>query len=233
MTAAPDVASMTVARSVQCCGSVTSLPSTVLATPASTGTVTNGFMSEGVGGVVNELLVQMQSFDQPTGWQKLVSKLVDSINLLLPMHRQLKKQTPPHPNVLVIAATNRADSLDPALLRPGRFDRVLTFERPDIHGRRALIDFAPTGGELAGESAQHRGAGIDPPIAVRPRHLRHKVDRRLRGRLRPHPMVKVFDTRQKYGGCARCWKRRPDVGQDTEHADLCLRCAKAVRTAGA
>ena len=141
MTAAPEVSRMTSAPAVQCCGSVTSLPSSLLASPASPGTVTNGFVSEGVGGVVNELLVQMQSFDQPSGWQKLVSKLTDSINLLLPMNRQLQKSTPPHPNVLVIAATNRAESLDPALLRPGRFDRVLTFERPDIHGRRALLDF--------------------------------------------------------------------------------------------
>ena len=141
MTAAPEMAPASPARSVQCCGSLTSLPSSFLTSPASPATVTNGFMSEGVGGVVNELLVQMQSFDQPSGWQKLVSKLTDSVNLLLPMNRQLKKKTPPHPNVLVIAATNRADSLDPALLRPGRFDRVLTFERPDIRGRRALIDF--------------------------------------------------------------------------------------------
>jgi ATP-dependent Zn protease len=98
-------------------------------------------MSEGVGGVVNELLVQMQSFDQPTGWQKMTSKLIDGVNLLLPLERQLKKSSPPRPNVLVIAATNRADSLDPALMRPGRFDRVLTFERPDMRGRRALLDF--------------------------------------------------------------------------------------------
>jgi ATP-dependent Zn protease len=99
------------------------------------------FMSEGVGGVVNELLVQMQSFDEPTGWQKLTSRFTDFVNLFLPMSRQLKKATPPKPNVLVIAATNRADSLDPALLRPGRFDKVLTFERPDMRGRRALLDF--------------------------------------------------------------------------------------------
>src|SRR6185437_450697 len=72
---------------------------------------------------------------------KFVSKLTDGINLLLPLNRQMKKKTPPHPNVLVIAATNRAESLDPALLRPGRFDRVLTFERPDMRGRRALLDF--------------------------------------------------------------------------------------------
>src|SRR4051795_10269095 len=145
MTAAPDVTPSTIARSVQCCGAVTSLPSTFLTAPATdssaSGLVSNGFMSEGVGGVVNELLVHMQSFDQPTGWQKMISKLTDSINLLLPMNRQIKKQTPPRPNVLVIAATNRADSLDPALLRPGRFDRALTFERPDMRGRRALLDF--------------------------------------------------------------------------------------------
>src|SRR3954451_23055554 len=105
-------------------------------------TVTNRFgSSEGTAGVVNELLVQMQSFDQLTGWQKAQGKLIDAINLLLPLHRQLKKPQPPKPNVLIIAATNRADSLDPALLRPGRFDRALTFERPDQHGRRALFDF--------------------------------------------------------------------------------------------
>ena len=40
-------------------------------------------------------------------------------------------------HVIVIAATNRPDVLDPALLRPGRFDRHVTLDRPDIKGRRA------------------------------------------------------------------------------------------------
>ena len=97
-------------------------------------------VSEGVGGVVNELLVQMQSFDEPTGMQKLQAKLVDWVNLFLPAHRQLQRPVPPSTNVLVIAATNRADNLDPALLRPGRFDRRLTFELPSKAGRRELID---------------------------------------------------------------------------------------------
>ncbi|MDQ1699349.1 MAG: cell division protease FtsH, partial [Frankiaceae bacterium] len=142
MTAHPMSAQNDFAKSVQCCGGVTTLPSSFLAMPAtSPATLTNGFISQGTGAVVNELLVQMQSFDEPTGWQKLVSKVVDGVNLLLPANRQLKKKKPEHPNVLVIAATNRADSLDPALLRPGRFDRSLTFERPDMRGRRALLDF--------------------------------------------------------------------------------------------
>jgi cell division protease FtsH len=43
-------------------------------------------------------------------------------------------------NVIVIAATNRPDVLDPALLRPGRFDRQVVLDRPDIQGRRSILD---------------------------------------------------------------------------------------------
>ena len=43
-------------------------------------------------------------------------------------------------HVIVIAATNRPDVLDPALLRPGRFDRHVILDRPDIRGRRAILE---------------------------------------------------------------------------------------------
>src|ERR1700738_2603615 len=43
-------------------------------------------------------------------------------------------------HVIVIAATNRPDVLDPALLRPGRFDRHVTLDRPDIRGRMAILE---------------------------------------------------------------------------------------------
>jgi cell division protease FtsH len=43
-------------------------------------------------------------------------------------------------HVIVIAATNRPDVLDPALLRPGRFDRQVVLDRPDIKGRKAILD---------------------------------------------------------------------------------------------
>lgn len=43
-------------------------------------------------------------------------------------------------NVIVIAATNRPDVLDPALIRPGRFDRRVNLDLPDIAGRKAIID---------------------------------------------------------------------------------------------
>ena len=100
----------------------------------------NQMSTEGSGGVVNELLVQLQSFDTPTGFQKAFGSAVDRLNLLLPAHRQLNKPHPEPANVLIVAATNRADSLDPALLRPGRFDRRLTFDLPSQSGRRALLD---------------------------------------------------------------------------------------------
>ncbi len=50
---------------------------------------------------------------------------------------QAKRNT--NTNVIVIAATNRPDVLDPALLRPGRFDRQVVLDRPDIRGRVAIL----------------------------------------------------------------------------------------------
>ncbi|MDP9435474.1 MAG: AAA family ATPase [Actinomycetota bacterium] len=124
------------------CHGLAGLPASYAA-PAgqvSPATVRTAFASEGTGGVVNELLVQMQSFDALTGWQRVGGWLVDRVNLLLPPERQLRRPSLLPANLLLIAATNRADSLDPALLRPGRFDRRLTFELPGRSGRRALVD---------------------------------------------------------------------------------------------
>merc|ERR1719335_250958 len=42
--------------------------------------------------------------------------------------------------VVVIGATNRKDILDPALIRPGRFDRIVTIELPDLDGRIAVLE---------------------------------------------------------------------------------------------
>ncbi|MFH1622599.1 MAG: ATP-dependent zinc metalloprotease FtsH [Candidatus Omnitrophota bacterium] len=46
----------------------------------------------------------------------------------------------PQEGVILVAATNRPDTLDPALLRPGRFDRHVVVDRPDIKGREAILD---------------------------------------------------------------------------------------------
>ncbi len=57
-------------------------------------------------------------------------------------------------NVIVIAATNRPDVLDPALLRPGRFDRQIVLDRPDIRGRIAILN------------VHAKGKPLDPSITL-------------------------------------------------------------------
>jgi cell division protease FtsH len=101
----------------------------------------SGGMREGAAGIVNELLVQMQSFDLPTGWDKFVSKMIDRLNLLLPPARAVARPRTQPANVLVFAATNRAEGLDPALMRPGRFDRTIHFDLPPRSDRIAIAAY--------------------------------------------------------------------------------------------
>lgn len=96
---------------------------------------------EGSVGIVNELLVQMQSFDLPTGWQKMKGKWVDRVNGLLPEGTAISRSKLTSANVLLIAATNRASDLDPALLRPGRFDRIIHFDLPPRADRVEIASY--------------------------------------------------------------------------------------------
>jgi cell division protease FtsH len=95
-----------------------------------------GGMGMGMGGMlVNELLVQMDGLEQPRGLRRLFRRLIP-----LPIRKRLKRRVPTY-NILVIGATNRADALDPALLRPGRFDRRLHVGLPDKEGRQDIADY--------------------------------------------------------------------------------------------
>lgn len=58
-------------------------------------------------------------------------------------------------NVVVIAATNRPDVLDSALLRPGRFDRQVMLDKPDIRGRLAILEVHAEGKPLASDVSLH------------------------------------------------------------------------------
>ena len=65
--------------------------------------------------------------------------------------------------VVVLAATNRADVLDPALLRPGRFDRTITVHAPDQPGREAILEGAcPREAARAGRRPRTRWPGPRP-----------------------------------------------------------------------
>src|SRR6187551_2067227 len=65
----------------------------------------------------------------------------------------------PKANVIVIAATNRPDILDPALLRPGRFDRQIGVDAPDLKGRKRILEVHGKGKPLA--------AGVDLEVVAR------------------------------------------------------------------
>jgi cell division protease FtsH len=84
----------------------------------------------GGSGLLNELLLQMDPPPQENSWY---GKLMRSFGL-----RKGKK--PEMPAVLTMGATNLAESLDAALLRPGRFDRKITVDKPDADGRREIIE---------------------------------------------------------------------------------------------
>ena len=54
-------------------------------------------------------------------------------------------------NIIIVAATNRPDILDPALLRPGRFDRKVVMDNPDVRGRQEILKVHSRGKPLAGD----------------------------------------------------------------------------------
>ncbi|HLI55326.1 MAG TPA: AAA family ATPase [Acidimicrobiales bacterium] len=103
--------------------------------------LSSGGGREGIAGVVNELLIQLQSFDTPPASARLKGHVVDMVNRWLPAERRIRKPASSPANILVIGATNRAGDLDPALLRPGRFDRTITVDLPGRSGRREIIDY--------------------------------------------------------------------------------------------
>ncbi len=116
-------------------------PSAAFLDPAGSTDVAPSGVSEGISGVVNELLIQLQSFDVPTFGQRMRGGVVSWMNRWLPGDRQVRKQPPLTSNILLIGATNRAADLDPALLRPGRFDRSIHFDVPNRSGRREIVDY--------------------------------------------------------------------------------------------
>jgi cell division protease FtsH len=109
--------------------------------PTGLGRSANRMIGPGGSGMVNELLIQMQSFDTPPFLQRLKGGVIEWINGFFTPERRISAGKPGYNNILLIAATNRSDNLDPALLRPGRFDRRLYFDLPTKQGRRELIDF--------------------------------------------------------------------------------------------
>ncbi|MGH9101337.1 MAG: ATP-binding protein, partial [Acidimicrobiales bacterium] len=97
---------------------------------------------DGLAGVVNTLLTELQSFDQPSRASRIVRRFfVEPLNRFLPPSICIPPKPVAVPNVLIVAATNRADNLDPALLRPGRFDRSIHFSLPSRAARAEIARY--------------------------------------------------------------------------------------------
>ncbi len=89
-----------------------------------------GMMGMGGSGLLNELLIQMDPPPTDRGWrQKFLRRL------------GFKREKAKLPPVLTMGATNLAESLDQALLRPGRFDRKIVVDPPDFEGRKEVIEY--------------------------------------------------------------------------------------------
>ncbi len=164
---------------------------------ASRGGMSSGGGREGVAGVVNELLIQLQSFDQPPWRIKWLSGVVEIINKFLPSDHPMHKPTVLPANVLIIGATNRAADLDPALLRPGRFDRTLTFDLPSRAGRKEILDH-----ELQRRSHDPEVEGLMDRLAAStfaysPAMLVHLLDEALVWALRRGAPAMSWDDIQK------------------------------------
>jgi cell division protease FtsH len=85
-------------------------------------------------GLLSTLLTEMSGFSQEHGfWARKRTW----------WYRNILRRKPPKPNkrILTIGATNRIQALDPALLRPGRFDKKIRIDAPDLAGRRDIIEY--------------------------------------------------------------------------------------------
>jgi cell division protease FtsH len=90
----------------------------------------------GMGGspMLNTLLTEMSGFSLEHGWWARKKRA---------FYKTFLRRNPPKPEkrVLTIGATNRMGALDPALLRPGRFDKKIRIDPPDLQGRRDIIAY--------------------------------------------------------------------------------------------
>jgi cell division protease FtsH len=93
-----------------------------------------GGMGGGDMGLLSTMLIEMSGFSLEHGWRARMRSR---------FYKLFLRRNPPKPQkrVLTIGATNRLGALDPALLRPGRFDKKLRIDAPDTEGRRDIFDY--------------------------------------------------------------------------------------------
>ncbi len=97
------------------------------------GQMMGGLMGMGAGsGALTRLLYEMDGIGSQTSWEKLRAKVYQLFGKPAPARNW---------HVMFMGSTNRPDVLDPALVRPGRFDRKISVGKPDRSGRREIIKY--------------------------------------------------------------------------------------------
>lgn len=93
-----------------------------------------GMMGGGGMGLLSTMLIEMSGFSLEHGWRA---------RMRARFYKYILRRKPPKPErrVLTIGATNRIQALDPALLRPGRFDKKLRIDAPDTEGRQEIFEY--------------------------------------------------------------------------------------------
>jgi len=85
----------------------------------------------GMNGALTRLLYEMDGISEPSRMERIKAKLYKTLGRPVPQRNW---------HVLFMGSTNRPDILDPALLRPGRFDQIIQVDRPDRVGRKSIIE---------------------------------------------------------------------------------------------
>ena len=109
-------------------------------------------------------------------------------------------------NIILIAATNRPDILDPALLRPGRFDRQIVVDRPDRNGRRKILEVHTKGKPIDTDDRPRHARGRNARL-----HRRRPREPRQRGgaaRGAPRAGRRSASSSSRKGSCASSPARR-------------------------
>jgi cell division protease FtsH len=98
------------------------------------GGTSGGFFGGGNMGLLSTMLIELSGFSLEHGWR---------VRWRARWYKYILRRKPPKPEkrVLTIGATNRMDALDPALLRPGRFDKKMRIDVPDMEGRRDIFTY--------------------------------------------------------------------------------------------
>jgi len=121
--------------------------------------------------LLNTMLVEMSGFSLEHGWRA---------RMRTRFYKFFLRRLPPKPQkrVLTIGATNRIGALDPALLRPGRFDKKLRIDAPDAEGRRDIFDYYLS--KMAHDDSMNPGILASETPGYTPADMKYLLNETLR-----------------------------------------------------